>query len=121
MRIVIVSAMILLAGAACASDKQDAGHFLRWKTFPVLDKEQCLAKGGRWGVLGMVGAPYPPKCNLSTTDAEKVCSQPEDCQGYCMYDQRIGSAVEGRCSAKQEQLGCRDYVQDGQILSICSD
>jgi hypothetical protein len=121
MKIIIGLVIICIASSALAGDNADLNLKFRWKSFPSLSKEECLERGGKWRVLGMPGAPYPPQCNLQTKDAGKPCKNPEDCEGYCLYNSLTGDKVTGVCSEEQKQIGCREYIQDGQVLSICSD
>jgi hypothetical protein len=104
----------------------------------VLDA--CLAKGGRWDVLGING----PGCNLPTTDGGKICQEREDCQSACLGDPKLvmrkdeyGNLVPdhegieqlnakkkvkfGLCSAWQENFGCNVWLQQGRFVVMCVD
>jgi len=92
------------------------------------DKESCLAKGGVWKRPG----PRPTEeCNLPTTDAGKVCSGSNQCEGVCLAeltsDQlRQGMSgkmfkTQGACSSVIKIYGCRAYVYRGWASVVCAD
>lgn len=95
----------------------------RFKSYPPVTEEGCRAKGGYWGVNGMPGSPRPAECNLRTTDAKRVCSTSEECEGYCLLDKEHSGWLRtvGRCSPEQKLIGCHDYLQDGKRIQVCTD
>jgi hypothetical protein len=91
-------------------------------------KEECIQKGGVWKRPG----PRPTEeCNLPTTDAGKVCSGSNECEGVCLAeissDQlRRGMSgkmfkTQGKCSEVIKVFGCRAYVYRGWASVICAD
>ena len=120
MKIIRIIGLFALIASVATHAQVDATLQLRGKSYPKLNEKECLAKGGRWGVLGIPGSPYPPECNLRTTDSEKKCGKPEDCEGYCMADPSVAGTKVGKCSDSQEQVGCREYIQDGKAIGVCN-
>jgi len=92
------------------------------------DRESCEALGGQWGRLGL--APEE-ECNLPTSDAGKVCSDWDDCEGACIAElsqddldnaPEVVVYTEGKCSAWRIIVGCHAFVEDGRVHGIlCVD
>jgi hypothetical protein len=91
-------------------------------------KEECLEKGGIWKKPG----PRPTEeCNLPTTDAGKLCSGSNECEGVCLAELssnqlRQGMSgrmfqMKGKCSEVIKIFGCRGYVYRGWASVVCAD
>ena len=81
MKIIGIIGLFALIASVATHAQVDATLQLRGKSYPKLNEKECLAKGGRWGVLGIPGSPYPPECNLRTTDSEKNVESPRTVKG----------------------------------------
>jgi hypothetical protein len=92
------------------------------------DKVSCEGKGGVWKKIGIRPA---EECNLPTTDAGKVCSGSNECEGVCIAelsndDLRRGMKgalikTTGKCSSVIKVVGCKGYVYRGWASVVCAD
>ena len=94
------------------------------------DKETCEARRGEWGRFGLV---IKEQCNLPTSDAGKICSNQNECEGACIVElsekeqDRLTKQNEiietnGRCTSWLLTYDCNAYVKDGKVDSIiCAD
>ena len=82
---------------------------------------ECEKKGGFWRSIGLPGS--PPSCDLKTTDAGKVCSDSNECQGVCLAPSsaKPNSKSLGACSAHVVEFACYSYVKQGVVSTICVD
>jgi hypothetical protein len=95
--------------------------------FPTPEAEEyadCLARSGRWEVLGFSG----PGCNLPTSDGGQACQDSQDCESVCladpkraMTDDEFGKEHVGLCSPWKENFGCQVWVEKGRLVEICVD
>jgi len=90
-------------------------------TWPRTVRE-CREAGGSWGQWGLPGA-SPPKCNIATRDARKICTDDLHCEGECLVADDIPDGVMaiGSCSAWVVTYGCYKYIIYGVVTSICAD
>jgi hypothetical protein len=72
----------------------------------------CDACHGIWGKSG----PNPrERCSCKTADANKRCTDGDDCKGQCMFDGYDGKGREiGHCSDSEHVSGCVKIVAKGQ-------
>jgi hypothetical protein len=120
----IAASIVLLFITVATSFAQQP--MLRWKQDVPSTEKECIARGGRWGSVGIPGNPYPPECTLATSDSGKICKNTEDCQGYCVVPGEISptpsrSYSQGICSDHYPMFGCVTYLQDGKVISMCRD
>ena len=97
---------------------------VRWKHDIPKTESECLERKGYWGKVGIPGNPYPPSCTVVTKDSGKACSNPEDCEGYCVIPkENLGKVNEllGVCSKSYPLFGCITYLQDGKKIGVCAD
>ncbi|MDF0599158.1 hypothetical protein P1J78_00305 [Psychromarinibacter sp. C21-152] len=73
------------------------------------DRVICEAKGGRWSRAS--GSSYT--CVYPTTDANKACTAPDQCEGYCL-------ARSGTCAPVKPLFGCHEIVSsNGGMQTVC--
>ncbi|MDV7142775.1 hypothetical protein R3X27_08770 [Tropicimonas sp. TH_r6] len=98
--------LAILALGACQQDP---------KTDPPAEPSNmagCEARGGTWGVAGLLQEPI---CTLPTPDAGKACSVESDCTGMCMADTKT-------CSTVTPLFGCHVFLDDdGTTYEMCID
>ncbi|MCX6813102.1 MAG: hypothetical protein NTV77_01260 [Candidatus Azambacteria bacterium] len=94
------------------------------------DKETCEAQKGEWGRFGLVAR---EQCNLPTSDADKTCSNQNECEGACIVElskedqdrltkQNEVIEANGKCTSWLLTYGCDAYVKDGKVDGIlCID
>lgn len=99
-----------------------AGSYLFLKIYnpdfkDILIKDDCLKRNGMWVKQGLSGE---KNCNLPASDAGKICTSSDQCQGRC-----IGESVavtSGKCSDYQKVFGCHPFVENGLVPGIlCVD
>jgi len=100
-----------------------------FKTFDFpKDKEACEVKGGIWKKIG----PRPnEECNLPASDSGKICTDSEQCQGYCLAKlspEQLRSGMKGKriktdgfCSPTLKTIGCQGFIKNGFANIICLD
>ena len=85
-----------------------------------LTEEDCLASGGKWGVVYYGG---PEICNLPTSDGGKECTDSSQCESWCEAKEDVKPLSHdniGTCYEKQFST-CRNTVEDGAVKGmLCS-
>ncbi len=78
----------------------------------------CAFKGGEW-VLFPMGNFY--FCSIHTTDAGKLCTDNNQCQGDCIPTGRSlkdRDKLLGRCAPELETPGgCPEYLVNGKVIT----
>ena|SRR5687767_3094907 len=80
-------------------------------------RNACFAKGGNWVRTGEIDM----GCRRKSIDGGKPCKDSSECQFGC----RPAAASEtkksdmGQCAIDDRPLGCKQYVKDGKISTIC--
>ena len=85
------------------------------ETYPDLTEEECIKNNGKLQVSHDAG----PFCNLKTTDTGKICTDSEQCEGYCITEDINSNS--GTCTEYQ-QLGdgCGWLeVINGEVAELC--
>ena len=87
------------------------------------EKTTCLANAGTVERRGMMQA---ETCVTPYSDAGKVCTDGDDCEGKCLAYGQVGSPpgaqVEGICERDDRTFGCFGIVEDGAIeAGLCVD
>ena len=80
-------------------------------------RSECSAKGGNWEPTGEIDM----GCRRKSADGGKPCKDSSECQFGCRPSAASGSKKSevGQCSIDDNPLGCRQYVKDGTISTIC--
>lgn len=84
----------------------------------------CLAGGGQWAPICRL---QKQQCVLTFSDAGKVCSDSDQCQGSCYADGSNGPLTPGvkavgRCSLNSNPCGCNQRIEDGlPTPTLCVD
>lgn len=82
---------------------------------PVLTPAQeaeCLARGGRVAVAGILGGTF---CAEPAPDAGKACVRASDCSVRCEAETRT-------CATHANPFGCHRFLdEDGEEQSLCVD
>lgn len=84
-------------------------------------RNECLAKGGSFGPMGLHGI---PQCITPTKDAGKLCTRKADCEVACLY---VGGwpiperDAFGKCASDNNLYGCNSYVEKGRVNRVCAD
>ena len=94
MRILALTGLLL---AACES-VDGVGGLMR----------SCEAKGGK-----VVDSKMGEVCAMPTADVGMRCTGSSQCAGLCLSD--------GACSSHDQNFGCTEILEDGEILTICID
>lgn len=89
-------------------------------------KAECLAQGGQWGWPGIPHQEEPDDfqgtCIRRTSDAGKVCTSSNDCQGLCLATSESAVTRSGICAGNTFGSGCRATVEEGAPSPvICVD
>ncbi|UNU73211.1 hypothetical protein LU293_09070 [Moraxella nasovis] len=87
------------------------------------DIVSCQKQGGVIKKVGMLGF---DQCVITYLDAGKLCTKGDDClSGTCEPDQNSrfnpNKPINGICKADNNFFGCRSFIQDGQVQTICVD
>jgi hypothetical protein len=86
------------------------------------DQMSCEKLEGTWGRFGLMEI---DQCNLSTTDASKVCSDSSECESVCFTDAPApkGTKTNGQCYSETLTLGtCLNLVRAGVAQGqVCED
>jgi hypothetical protein len=89
------------------------------------NKEECLAKGGKWENRGMPGDPATSEaCFVKAPDAGKICtSSPQCLSGWCRPNSKegwlpAGEKAPGICEPYRPVNGCVQGLWDGIIVDI---
>jgi len=100
----------------------------------------CIAQGGRWEPLGLIGY----SCNPPTADGGTSCTNSNMCEGNCLADHlselyreyssslflpdmarikelNVRGEVTGTCSFWRANFSCNIFVEDGQYTVMCLD
>lgn len=81
------------------------------------EQQACEAQGGKWGEHTLRAT---PSCALPTLDADKPCTDMNQCEGGCTAD--TDDIATARCSAwKPLSGGCQYYVYNGTVTFMCVD
>lgn len=81
-----------------------------------VSEAECQKCGGEWDLLGkdsQVG------CNPRTSDAEKTCTDSDQCVGRCLG--KKDNTASGTCSVYKFVLGCNLEFSKGKLLILCID
>jgi len=85
------------------------------------EKTECISKGGEWKLAGLA---LDERCFIKMKDANKDCSNSDDCEGTCLAPEkcRLGDKVVGKCSEYDLTLGCHSRVEGGKAMPVlCID
>jgi hypothetical protein len=92
-------------------------------------KETCLQEGGVWKKQG----PDPfETCNIKAMDRGSICTDNNDCEGWCQADitkNQLRQGMMGKlqihgrgyCSVWRVELGCFGMLKAGKVSVICID
>ena len=104
MRAIFFALFVLLAGC---------------KSNPILLAEQeklvCSANGGN--IVRYTKTRIG--CEWLTNDAEKICSDDSECEGYCQAATDRYSSLSGKCSSKRGDTKvpiCALHFSDGKLI-----
>ncbi len=76
---------------------------------------ECLNENG----IPTLSYDTGPFCNPITSDAGKVCTDSDQCEGICLAED--GDAESGRCSHTEQVIGCVFEMTKGKSLERCFD
>lgn len=84
---------------------------------------ECQKQGGK---VEKVGVLQFDKCIITYPDAGKMCTKGDDCQsGTCEPKSNNAlkptKAITGVCKADNNPFGCRSFIENGQVLTLCVD
>ena len=84
---------------------------------------ECQKQGGK---VEKVGVLQFDKCIITYPDVGKTCTKGEDCQsGRCEPKSNNAlkptEAITGVCKADNNPFGCRSFIENGQVLTLCVD
>lgn len=84
---------------------------------------ECQKQGGK---VKKVGVLQFDKCIITYPDAGKTCTKGDDCQsGTCEPKSNNAlkptEAITGVCKADNNPFGCRSFIENGQVLTLCVD
>lgn len=87
------------------------------------EASDCEARGGRMLPQGRM---QTLQCVVTYADAEKRCTDGDDCLGDCRVEDApfpaAGAAAAGRCQADSGRFGCYARIEDGRAeAAICVD
>lgn len=80
----------------------------------ISEEENCRDQGGRYDNENKT-------CILVTSDRGNTCKDSADCSGWCLADEglELGIQGEGKCSENFDVEGCVNFIDKGEINSIC--
>ena len=94
----------------------------REKALAKIDRESCIAEGGKVEGIGLFGI---PACVKYYADAGKQCKGSDDCKGHCFVPETIneGTKILGKCEASEhDSFGCFSRIENGVVAySMCQD
>ncbi len=76
---------------------------------------ECLSDNG----IPTLSYDIGPFCNPIASDAGKVCTDSDQCEGVCLAED--GDAESGRCSDTEKVIGCVFEMRKGKSLERCFD
>ena len=97
-------------------------------------EQACNVAGGQWTSIGF-GSLERMICDIPTTDAGKICTDWDQCQGTCLADNQgtppyksyryresnNSKDNKGHCTERKTIFGCYNYLENSQIQSVCVD
>jgi len=81
-----------------------------------ISQEECQKCEGVWETLSMDIS--KTGCNPKTSDADKSCTDSEECVGLCLAEEE---GDYGKCSAYKFNLGCHQTFLGGTKVMLCAD
>lgn len=115
----LIAALSLFA-AACTPMATQAPAPAGGETSAQAD---CAARGG---TLQRVGRLQSVQCVIAYADANKRCTDGDECAGDCLLAEMgsvpPGGAAVGQCAATSNRFGCATRVEDGKAdATLCID
>jgi hypothetical protein len=98
------------------------------KNIPLADpmaiptnEAECSAAGQHWVEQGLPGG--SKSCAVRTSDARKICTNSNQCQGECLVEGSlpVGRPAIGSCSEWLGNFGCHKRLEGGVVGEICTD
>jgi hypothetical protein len=90
---------------------------------PISDEASCATAGGDWRPICRM---QKPACVITYPDADKACSDGDDCVGDCLGAVTgaadAGQPATGVCSTSSDPCGCKTRIEDGKATAtLCID
>lgn len=120
MRHLVIAAAALLASACTPMTSSPTTPSLPGQS---VEASSCAARGGE---IHRVGRMQSEQCVIKFADADKQCTDGDQCAGDCRIDAtpfpEVGAAAHGRCQAESQNFGCHANVENGKATAaICID
>jgi hypothetical protein len=114
--------IVLTALAACVATPRQLTNIPLAKPIAIPTTEaECSTSGQYWVEQGLPGG--SKSCAVRTTDARKICTNSNQCQGECLVEGSlpVGKPAIGSCSEWLGNFGCHKRLEGGVVGEICTD